>query len=320
MIRHLFVPGLLGPVVDADRSQSTRLPQLEAVLARADRLDEPRGFAPSLFALFGVALPDGAQLPTAAVCYLGETGKKPPGYLLHADPLQLHPDRDHLLAFDLVDAPLGAAERSQLVDAFNAHFHDDGLCLISTPEQRLYLHSADPPLLQTHPLKQVVGRNIDGFLPHGEDQRRWRGLLNEVQMLCHSLDLNRRRERDALPLLGGLWFSGGGRVPDTGRGPIGRLEGDCPLSRGLLSLRSATGEDELYVDHALDMAVMRNDGAAWLEAVGRIEDRLTGLLADGTELRLHPGSGKAYRWHARAARRFWRRRRPLFDYLEAPSQ
>lgn len=318
--RHLFLPGLLGPVPGLERSQLKRLPRLETLLARADRLEEPVGFAPSLFALFGVAaLPDG-DLPTASISYLAETGERPPGYLLQADPLQLHPDRDHLLAFDLVDAPLDADELVELVDGFNAHFGDDGLRLIGSPSGRLYLHSEQPPRVRTEPLQRVIGRNIDGFLPAGEAQRQWRGLLNETQMLCHGLALNQRREREGRPPLGGLWFSGGGALPSVGEGPVGRLMGDCLLSQGLLSLRPGTDAGELRVDHALDVALMHNDAVAWLQAVSVIEGQLEALLTDGAELQLHPGHGLVYRWHARSARRFWRPKRPLFGYLGAAAR
>lgn len=315
VIRHLFVPGLLGPVPGLERSQLKRLPRLETLLARADRLEEPVGFIPSLFALFGVAAPPDGDLPTASICFLAETGEQPPAYLLQADALQLHPDRDHLLAFDLVDAPLDADELVELVDGFNAHFGDDGLRLIGSPGGRLYLHSEQPPRVRTEPLQRLIGRNIDGFLPVGEAQRQWRGLLNETQMLCHGLELNQRREREGRPSLGGLWFSGGGVLPSVGEGPVGRLVGDCLVSQGLLSLRPGTDAGELRVDHALDMALMRNDPVAWLQAASVIEGQLEQLLTDGAELQLHPGDGVVYRWHARSARRFWRRKRPLFDYL-----
>jgi hypothetical protein len=314
--RHLFVPGLLGPMPGLEREDRIALPRLETLLARADRLVEPAGFAEGLFALFGIEVPTGADPPTAAVCFLADTGGEPAGFLLHADPLQLLPDRDRLLAFDLADDPLDAHETAGLVEAFNAHFGEDGVSLCSSPGGCIYLQCDRAPSIRTHPLTTVIGRNVDSFLPEGTERHRWHSLLNETQMLCHGLELNREREARGRPLLGGLWFSGGGSLPPGGRGPVFRMDGDCVLARGLLALRAGAGGDELIVEHAPGRAVTRADPGAWLQALAELEERLPGLMRDCGELHVHPGNGTVYRWTAGSARRLWRRRRSLFERLD----
>ena len=47
-------------------------------------------------------------------------------------------------------------------------------------------------------------------MPSGPEQRRWRGLLNETQMLCHTLACNQTRESEGRLTVGGLWFRRGG--------------------------------------------------------------------------------------------------------------
>ena len=317
MIRHLFAPGLLGPMPGLGREDRPALPHLEALLARADRLVEPVGYAGGLFALFGVETRAGADLPTAAVCFLADAGEAPAGFLLHADPLHLLADRDRLLAFDLDDDPLDADEIAQLVEAFNGHFGVDGVCLSGSPSGRLYLHCDRAPSIRTHPLSAVIGRSPDLFLPYGEDRRWWRGLLNETQMLCHALELNHEREARGRPTLGGLWFSGGGGLPPSGQGPVGRLVGDGVLPHGLRALRPGVGGDELIVEHLLDRAVLHADPGAWLQAIAELEDRMLGLQQGCGELHVHPGNGTVYRWSAGSSRRFWRRKRSLFECLDA---
>lgn len=316
LIRHLFVPGLLGPVPGVESAERPAVPRLETLLARADRSVEPVGYAAGLFALFGVDRPVGADLPTAAVAFLGETGEVPGDFLLHADPLRLLPDRDRLLAFDLDNDPLDGDEIASLVAAFNAHYAADGMHLHGRSMARIYLRCDQVPSIETHPLSAVLGRNLDPFLPEGRHRRRWHGLLNETQMLCHSLDFNRAREAGGRPTLDGLWFSGGGRLPPGGQGPIGRLVGDDDLPRGLLAL-CAGGGDELIIDLAPRRAVMRADRAAWLQAISGLEGRIGGLLGGCEELQVHPGNGVLYRWRSRSARRWWRRTPPLFSYLDA---
>jgi len=80
------------------------------------------------------------------------------------------------------------------------------------------------------------------------------------------------------------------------------------------------GGDELIVEQALDRAVLRAAPAAWLQALAGLEDRMADLLRDRVELHVHPGNGTVYRWSARSARRFWRKRRSLFDCLDANSE
>ena len=303
------------PGVERDGRQA--LPHLEMLLARADRLVEPVGYAGGLFALFDIETPVGADLPTAAVSFLGDTGEAPPGFLLHADPLQLIPDRDCLLAFDLDDDPLDGDEVARLVEVFNAHFSDDGVRLCSSRADRLYLHCDLPPSIRTCPLSAVIGRNLFRFLPDGDDRQRWRGLLNETQMLCHALEFNQERQALGRPTLGGLWFSGGGELPPDGQSPVARLVGDCILPRGLLALRPGVGGVELLIEHTPGRAVTRADQGGWLQALAELEERMPDLLQGCDELHVHTGNGTVYRWHPRLAWRAWRRKRPLFAYLDA---
>jgi hypothetical protein len=314
VIRHLVVPGLFWPLPESDQPGRLPLPRLERLLARADQRAEPAGLAPVLFDLFGYAVPDDADLPSAAVSLFGETGDAPDGFILHADPLQLIPDRDCLRAFALDAAPLDAEESAELLEAFNGHFGGDGTTLFSTDRGHLYLCCEADPRIRTHPLDAVLGRNLDPFLPEGEGKRQWRGLLNEVQMLCHGLAFNERREALGHAPLGGLWFSGGGVLPLARSAPIGHLVGDDRLARGLVRLSEQPGGDELVVDDAPGQAVLRADGEGWRAGVSEIEDRLPDLMATGEALHVHPCDGRVFIWEPRHDWRIWRRRRSLHAY------
>ena len=319
MIRHLFVPGLLGPMPGLGRDNRPLLPHLETLLARAHRLVGPVGYAHGLFSAFGVETSADADLPTAAVCFLADTGEVPAGFLMHADPLHLLPDRDRLLAFDLGDDALDADEISRLVEVFNVHFRGEGVCLHGSSSGHLYLHCDRVPSIRTHPLSAVIGRSPDLFLPHGEDRHRWLGLLNEAQMLCYALELNNEREAQGRPTLGGLWFSGGGALPPTGEGRVGRLVGDDLLPRGLHALCAGGGGDEVVVERAPYRAVLHADPGAWSQALAELEGRMPDLLGGCEELHVYPGNGTVYRWTAHASRRFWRRKRSLFECLDVNS-
>jgi hypothetical protein len=314
--RHLFAPGLLGPLPQQGVEPGWSLPGLETVLARADRLDEAAGFERALFELFGVACPDDADLPTASLCYLADFGSPPNAYVLHADPVELIPDRDSLIAFGFDRDPLDEVERAALVDTFNEHFGDDGLSLTAADSGRFYLQCDKAPSLRTHPLHAVLGRIIDPYLPDGADALRWRGLANEVQMLCFAHDVNRQREVQGRSMLAGFWFSGGGSLPGAGTSRFGRVRGEHPLTQGLAQHSESTGDDELWVEFAPWRALLRADLEAWWDAVGEVDTRLARDMVDGVDLYLHAGNGRVFRWRSSFARRWWRRRRSLPNYLD----
>ena len=309
---HLVAPALLGPFPRfVEAGEAPPLPALERLLARADREPGPVGYATALFRLFGIA--DAApsdSLPTAPLCHLADSGgAEEPRCLLHADPVHLRPDQDRLLAYDFYRQPLGPGEADAFVDAFNAHFADDGLALLAPHPTRWYLAVERMPEARFQPLAEILGRNIDLFLPEGPDARRWRAWLNEVQMLFYGLPQNAEREARGRMPVSGLWFSGPGRLPQV---PGGRVRPDaaaleCPLVAGLAARAERPGDEPLQVAQAPGRAVLEADFDAWSAAMQDFDRRLDELMTE--ELRLYTCDGCAWHWKPAHRRRFWRRRR-----------
>jgi hypothetical protein len=318
MALQLVVPGLFDGVAGtAPPGETPSLPNLERLLARSGRRAGPAGYAETLFELFGVARPPAADLPTAAVCYLADSGQRPDGYLLHADPVHLVPDQDRVLLFAVPPESITAATSHAYVQAFNAHFAADGLELVAPQAARWYLKPATPPQLRTTPLPQVAGRNIDPYLPRGPDAAPWRQLLNEVQMLFHPL----AAEADRPLPINGLWFSGGGVLPDAPARAL-QLRGDRdPLLRGLGVLASpAVGSEPLdcQVNLKLLASCLAGDAAGRDQALLALERALPQLLQQGQgRLALYPCNGTVFHWRRLDRWRLWRRRRPFGDYLTA---
>jgi hypothetical protein len=320
---HLVAPGLLGPLPrDVDPSTLPRPRRLETLLARADTAEAPSGCPPTLFRLFGI---DPAAAGGAACSYLAEFDEPPRGWLSRADPVHLVPDQDRLLLFDLQRDAVTAAEARELTEAFNAHFADDGLVLTRGPAGGWYLLAETRTAVRLHDLDDVVGRNLDGFLPEGPDADFWRRLLNEAQMLCHGLACNARREAAGALPISGLWFSGGGALPAVpGPAPIRGAAGAGYLLAGLCRIADVprVEADEVLRDGGLLLfdgahrPVLDADAIRWGEAVGRFERLLTG--AAGGALELHPCNGRRYRLVPGHRFRWWKRRRPLSARLDAP--
>ena len=318
MITHLVVPGLLGDLPRlGDIGELPRFPNLELLLSRADAESADDGYPQTLFELFGLPLPQHADVPTAAVCYHAEGGADPlpDTYLLHADPVHLRPDQDRLLAFDFHHQPLGEHEARQIAEAFNGHFAADGLRLLTPHPARWYLAVDHVPDLRTRPLSEVLGRNVDLFLPEGDDARSWRGWMNELQMLLHALPLNQQRDSSGKLPVSGLWFSGGGVLPAQRPSGFSRIEGEDRLAKGLQGLSSDPRDARLVLEPAPGRSVLDADPSGWCDAVADLDSRLKDYL--GAELWLWPCAGRAWHWKPGMGRRFWRRNRPLSHWLAA---
>ena len=308
MITHLVVPGLLGDLPRlGELGELPRFPHLEMLLSRADTRPSPRGYAETLFQLFGLAPPEAADLPTAAICYQAENNAEPlaGSFYLHADPVHLRPDQDRLLAFDFHHQPITENQARQFAEAFNAHFAEDGLRLLTPDASRWYLAATRVPDLRTQPLRDVLGRNVDLFLPEGGDARIWRAWMNELQMLFHSMPANQDREAQGQWPVSGLWLSGGGVAPDFE--PIGftAIEGDCLLAAGLQDLSGERQEAGLLLEQAVGRAVCDADPPGWVEAVADLDRRLADCLDE--EIHLHPCGGRAWHWKPSMRWRLWRR-------------
>lgn len=312
-LTRLLVPGLFGPVpamlLDEDLP---RLPAVELLARRATVEPGQPTRTEELCALFGLVRQPGGDVPTAAVCYTAEGGQAGDAWVLHADPVVLRPDRDQLLVFGGDDLALDDEESVECVDAFNAHFGDDGVRLARSPAGRWYLLADADPQVVTTPLERVLGRPLGGELPQGPRRAYWQGLLNETQMLFFQLGVNQRREALGQPTLGGVWLSGAGRAPRRLVSPFAQVEGGDPLVAACTALADVQGSERLVVVDTAWQALLAGDAGRWLDAVRGIDGRI-GALASSGDLVLHPCNGRRYRVTKGRDWRFWRRRPRFVD-------
>jgi hypothetical protein len=326
----LLCPGLLGPVPSVSEGLP-KVPTIDRLLGRADRA--ATGFADAATALlcrFGIATGPERDLPTAPLCLLGEpNGECPDGYWLHADPVHLRPDRDRLLLFAGADMAPSRAEADALVTLFNGHFGLDGLRLAAPEPDRWYLHSYRVLDLRTEPLDRVIGGPVPADVPSGADARRWRGLMNEIQMLFFGSEVNRLREHARRPTIGGVWTWGGGILPDSAQNQLDLPDvviGDDPLTSGLarwsgVEQRSLgewshaafmPGRGVLVLWNRLQAALLERDLSKWSAALVELDARLADIKAEIgrgrlPEILIDPCRGLTYRVSKSALRRFWRR-------------
>lgn len=280
----LVPPGWLPP-----EALSARLPRLArlAVHAEAEALPPQAGTLPSELAhdrwlrarLAAQGIAPGAM---AAVRRLARYGDDLAGWLL--EPAHFHLGRDHVVLVAGAMHDLSAAQAEALVGAIGPVLADDGLELTILDPRTWLLRelagdgTATPLQLQAASADAAAGRSVEGYLPEGPDARRYRRVLNGVQMTWHEHPVNQEREaRGALPV-NGIWLSG----PVT---PQALGAWRAQLERGAAS-----------VDDSLLQPRLQDDREAWLEALGALEDRLVpALAAHGEQAVLLCGDEEA-RW------------------------
>ncbi len=285
----VIIPGLFPQISDA---AIPRLPHLERVLAQGHVDVAHQGQMLEDW-------PDAAGDISLATRMAREAGllDEAPHWLC-ADPIHLQVEGDALLLLERYGFSVREEESTALVETLNQHFAEDGLKFFAlSPDVWLVGLNEPPRISTTHPLTRV-GRNIDGYLPRGEDERRWRARFNEVQMLLHQHPVNQMREARRERIISGVWFWDtpaaihNAKVIDTLRGPS--AYGDVEAWRA-----AALQLDRDVIGPLLEGLRRGDYGAFTLVAVeGRCAATLT-----------------MSRWHLW---RLWRRPRPLAQTRGVP--
>ncbi len=341
MICHLLVSGL-GPLKSIGPSilENTELPALETLLARgtgkrianasieswlAEAFDLRRGGEPALapYAVRGEGIDPGQ-------C----------GWLC-ADPVHLHFASEKIVLADSSQFSITAEEAQQMVEALNAHFADKGVVFLAPQADRWYAQTSRAPRIRTIPTSEVARGEVATRLPAGEEQTYWRSILNEAQMVLHGHARNEQREQRGEVPINSIWFWGAGSIaPPSPRSRYDCIWSDHPLARGLglssdirtqslpasgeILLRNSApaGTAHLVVLPALPEPQSCGPSAC-RDALARLERCWFAPLLSGvregsvTGLAVHAvgaDNGWSLEFDRKDRRRWWRRRKRLFDY------
>ena len=337
----LVIPGLFGPAAIKQMPevwQGLSLPALEGLLARAERGGaDGVNLEQTLFALFKAAGGVDADVPVAAVTRQWDAKDAGGHWWLRADPVHLRADRDRIVMLGNTVLTISNEECAQLAAELNRHFRGEAWNLEALNAARWYLRLDGDPHIRTEALPDVVGQDILHHMPRGPAERRWRGLLNEVQMVLHASAVNRAREAQGLLPVNSLWFWGGGRLPQLPRGAWSQAWGNDAVTQGLAALAGVPCatlpdgaaewlEDDAPGEHLAVMDAVRakiqfGDAEGWREFLESLHEYwLQPLFAALKQRRLaalslFPADGTAFHVSAGAARRWWVRRRPMAAWL-----
>jgi hypothetical protein len=332
---HLLVPDLFWPAAaGAEPYRELVLPALETLLARGRRI-RTAGASPERWLAAAYGLP--AELPLAPYSLRGDGGEPGAECWMHADPVHLKVHGTRLILADASRLDVTLDEAREFVAALNPHIARDGMKFFAPNPQHWYLRMAAEPRIRTTPTMEVAGRNVEQFLPEGDEGARWRGIINEMQMLLHEHPRNEAREaRGQLPL-NSVWFWGAGRDHPLSA-PYDTTWADHPLATGLAAAAGMTtrplpdsgaallaerGSGTQLVVLATLPTTAYGDLADWRDAVANLERlwfapllaAIGGAALESLTLHgLGPDFGYTTAMAGRDRYRFWRRRRPLHDY------
>jgi hypothetical protein len=282
-----------------------------------------------LFGLFNVPVADRDDLPlTPLILRLHGISIQPDYYYMFADPVQLRTDRDNVIMMGNDHLEISDMDAARLIHNINMHYPGDEIRLESISNRHWFLSIPQVPNMHTTPLSRVLGKSIRPYLPDGEDGRYWRGILNEIQMLLSTDDVNRARDEEGKPVINSLWFWGGGQMPARtqtswtsvcGRSSLLRALAmnagidceNCPVDANSWYASSGPGDHLVMLDETGKYMAYGND-ESWHKQMGALEANWFSPLLDLlksdrlSSLTLYLNTTNIYNLTGRMARRWWK--------------
>ncbi len=129
-------------------------------------------------------------------------------HALTITPAHLHAGRDHLVLQPIRAVTPTTSEANKLVAAANDFLREDGIQLEIVTPQTWLLHSPQPFDVALSSSAMAAGRSVEIYMPAGNDGRRLRALLNELQMLWHDHPVNHARDAAQQLRINTVWAEG----------------------------------------------------------------------------------------------------------------
>jgi hypothetical protein len=257
-----------------------------------------------------------AHWAPAAITRQADVGDAAGAAWLRADPAHVRPEMTGARLLGIGERlSLSQDDVDALLPALKPVFGDSGFALDAPTHARWYLRlRREAKFPQFSAPDAALGEDLFEHQPDGPEGRRWRALLNEVQIVLHNHPWNAQRAERGLVPINALWVWGGGLLPDRVATDASHAQSDDDLLRALIkfaggaaqplghafdSASSAHGDVALYdLRRYRDFAALQRD---WLLPAVRAlrSGGLSSLVldaADGTQLQLAPSQ----RW------RIWR--------------
>lgn len=327
---HLIIPGACGPLAEVESLQNN--PVLQhwiKTLSRTQAVASAESLHDVIKSVF--ELPAEGDLPTAALTMSADQMFDKTLNYLHADPVHLRADLDHAVLTSSDDLAIEEDEADQLCAALNQHFNQDGLSFYKKNKNQWILSTENSIEMNTTPLVDAIGRNVNFILPQGKASGSWKQMLTEAQMLMFAHEVNTNRENDGRQSINSLWFHGSGKLPEITDSEITSICSDHDLMKGLagqiqcdyLALPDSADAylERLLTDEAAGVKVLHisqlehlinyTDVNIWLDGLTEVLENWVYPLAKSAKnnklkLSLYPCNGRCYQFSKYDDLKFWR--------------
>jgi hypothetical protein len=211
--------------------------------------------------------------------------------------------RDGMLALSMASAEALAAD-------FNRVWQESGISLRATRSAQLLCIVDQFLNVTTRDPQDVLGLHIGEFLPSGSDSKRLRQLISETEMWLFEHPANQARGELGQPAVNGLWFWGGGAPLSTLPKVQGWAAGDDVFFNAVGRPR------DQHVESGVIAADIGPGSSGWHQAESWLNAAAEQLGA-GRITRLQiSAEDRCYTVTARGLKRFWRRRKPWWEWFD----
>lgn len=214
----IYYPGLLGPDVPIAELASDEWPDPKQTSHLCKLLSYGKSQASVKISIdarilecLGISISPESELPVSQIRAIHHDIDAASLWCL--DPVHIQIDRDEALLLANESLMLSEQHARQLINDLNQHFEQDGLQIHYHNEHQWLLSGVLS--VNTNSLNDVLLQNISDYQPTGKDEKKWRTLINEVQMLLHLHPVNAQRERLGLLTVNSLWVWGGGELNNS---------------------------------------------------------------------------------------------------------
>jgi len=343
---HIVIPGICGPLAEVLSIKNNKtVNDWLCVLSKASQSTAPADIHSVISSIFSIQAKN--DFPSAELNLLTNEQYDSNRFYMHADPVHLRADLDSAVLSSSKDLAITDEEAALLCELLNQHFVQDGLSFFSFNKDQWFVSCKDSVQLQTTPLSEAVGRNINFILPEGKDSSLWTQRLTEAQMLLHSHEINQKREDAGLMSINSLWFHGSGNLSDMNVKPQ-NINGICSNQAMLKGLAEFTKCSHIempesvngYIEHLLscsqgsenvlylqDIDYLTNytDTRPWLSKLEQVLDNwvyplLKSANKNNIQVILYPCDGKQYQFSRFDYLKLWRKpilwqKRRLENYI-----
>ncbi len=257
----------------------------------------------------------GTAVPHAALSRSLESNDAHDALWLYADPAYVIADAVTVRMLACGGLGLTEEETHELTKPLKLLFGDAGFPLETSASGHWYLRCPSGSRLPSFaPPSRVLGDDLARHLPSGENERQWRHLLNEAQVILHNHPINERRAREGKAPANSLWFWGAGSLPEWVRTRFSRLVSRSDDAIALAKLAN------VEIDSSFNAATIKSTDNVLVDAdeiSGATRDAALSVIGEDvrtkkiSRVEIKSADGARYRYERSHRWRFWRPIRPL---------